>query len=473
MTTATHAVETSLEANGRILQYPRTVSGQETALTELGLARRMVAAFDGTIRYAPQLRAWLVWDGRRWAEDITGEVNRRAKKTVDALHEEARTTPDRRDALVKAWLRLQTASHIRAIVNLAETEPDVAVTVEELDADPWALNVANGILDLRNGELRSHDPAEMHTKLIEVPYDPDATAPTWERFLLEVFANDVELISFIQRFAGYSLSGDVSEHLLVFGYGSGANGKSTLLGMLRRLTGNYGLQLDPTILTSSDHDRHPTGLTDLRGARLVTTVETEANRQLAEVLVKMLTGGDPIRARRMRGDYFEFQPTATFWLAGNHLPTIRGTDLGIWRRIALVPFEVTFEGDRQDRQLPEKLVAEAPGILAWAVRGCLGWRKDGLRVPERVKAATHQYRTAQDHVGRFLTDCCAVAGDARVSAADLRAVYEEWCKQEGEQAWSQKAVGAELKDRGFSNHQVGTARVRTWLGVGLRKGERV
>jgi putative DNA primase/helicase len=439
------------------------------ALTELGLARRLVEEAKGRFRYAPEIRTWLVWDGARYAEDVTGEVHRLAKRVVDRLHAEARFANGRRDELIRAWLRFQTAARLRAIVELATTEPAVPVMMKELDADPWALNCANGVVDLRTGELRPHDPAELHTKLVPVDYEPAATAPVWQRFLGEVFAGDQTLMRFVQRFAGYSLTGDQGEQMFIFAHGSGSNGKSTMLGTLRRLTGEYGVQLDPAVLTLGHNEQHPTGLTDLRGARMVTTIETDAGKRLAEALVKMLTGGDPIRARRMRCDYFEFEPTHHIWFAANHLPAIRGTDLGIWRRIALVPFEVTFEGDRKDSDLPAKLEAEAQGILAWAVNGCLEWQRDGLQVPDRVKAATASYRTSQDHLGRFLEERCTVENTAYVSARDLRAAYETWCEEQGEKPWSAKAVGNELTDRGFDASMTGRGndRVRTWLGLGL------
>ena len=450
------------------------VSNLDPPLTELGMTRRMVTAMVGQFRYAREVRAWFVWDGSRWSEDLTGKVQRVAKETVDALHAEARSDPDRRDQLTKAWLRFQKASTIRAIVELATTEPDIPVLMYEFDADPWSLNCANGVVDLRTGEIRPHDPAELHSKLVPIDYDPTNKAPVWLRFLDEVFAGDRELVQFVKRFAGYSLAGDVREQLLIFAHGTGANGKSTLLGALRRLAGDYGVQLDPTILTAGQHEQHPTGLTDLRGARLVTTIETEAGKRLAEALVKMLTGGDPIRARRMRCDYFEFWPH-TIWLAGNHLPAIRGTDLGIWRRIALVPFDVSFEGDRQDPDLPVKLDAEAQGILTWAVEGCLEWQQHGLEVPERVKAATSAYRSSQDHLGRFLSECCTVAENDFVTTRDLRSAYECWCTEQGERPWSAQAIGRELADRAFDSGQIGQNRARTWLGLGLRpeRGEQI
>jgi putative DNA primase/helicase len=437
-------------------------------LTELGLARRFVALGEGRYRYAPEIGRWMVYEGRRWAEDVTGEADRLAKTVVDLLHAEARNS-DRREELTKAWLRFQTAPKIRGILELARTEPGVPIRMSELDADPWALNCLNGVVDLRTGMLRPHDPDELHSKLVPVEYDPLSDAPVWRRFLEEVFDGDGELTTFVQRFAGYSLTGDVSAQLMVFGHGAGANGKSTMFGILRRIAGDYAIQLDPTVLTAGQHEQHPTGLTDLRGVRLVTTIETDAGRRLAEALVKQLTGGDAIRARRMRGDYFEFEPSHHLWLAGNHLPQIRGTDHGIWRRIALLPFDVTFEGDRQDPDLPAKLDRESAGILAWAVAGCLAWQREGLALPERVRAATDQYRSSQDHLGRFLDECCVIDETAYVTAKAMRHEYLEWCERQGERSWSAKSVGAELVDRGFDSGTVGRGneKARTWVGIGL------
>jgi putative DNA primase/helicase len=361
------------------------------------------------------------------------------------------------------------------MVELAETEPGIPVTADQLDTDPWSLNVWNGTIDLRTGQLRPHDPRDLNTKIVPADYDLEAVADTWLRFLGEVFRNDEQLIGFVKRFAGYSLTGDVREQMLIFAHGTGANGKSTMLGQLRLLAGDYGVQLDPAVLTSGANDQHPTGLTDLRGARMVTTIETERDRRLAEALVKQLSGGDRIRARRMRCDYFEFAPVHHIWLAGNHLPNIRGTDLGIWRRIALVPFEVTFEGERQDPDLPAKLAAESPGILAWAVAGCLEWQRHGLQVPDRVRAATTEYRQSQDTLGRFIEEVCIVDDNSDVVASTLRASYEHWCQEQGERPWSAQAVGRELTSRGFDSALKGSKRARTWLGLGLRteQGERL
>lgn len=282
-----------------------------------------------------------------------------------------------------------------------------------------------------------------------------------------MFQGDSDVIGFVRRFAGYSLTGTVHEQKLVFCHGTGANGKSTFLNTLRAILGDYGIQLDPTVLTASAHESHPTGLTDLRGARFVATIETEQGRRLNEPLVKQLTGGDPIRARRMHKDFFEFQPSHKLWFAGNYLPRITGTDAGIWRRLALLPFEASFAGNAADRTMGERLAAEAAGILAWAIRGCQEWQKTGLAVPTRVTAATDEYRAGQDHVGRFLADCCSTGEGLHVTARDLRAAYERWCGEQGEQPWAARTVGRELGARGYDSAKVGAAATRTWIGLGL------
>ena len=244
---------------------------RERPFTELGMARRLVAAHGDAIRYVPQLGYWLVWDGRRWAEDLTGEVVRKAEAVVDESYGEAFRDLERRQDLIRAWQRFQTDAKLRAIVSLTSTKPGIPVTADQLDADPWALNVENGIVDLRTGQLRPHDPGSLFSKLVPARFDPDAACPTWERFLREIFDGNNELIGFVQRIAGYSMTGNVKEQMLIFAYGTGANGKSSLLDVLRTLAGDYGVNSTPAILTASYHQQHPTGLTDFRGARMATT----------------------------------------------------------------------------------------------------------------------------------------------------------------------------------------------------------
>ncbi len=445
--------------------YPVADDTAHYELSELGNARRLVDEHGHDLHHVPQNGAWLAWDGRRWAEDLTGEAQRRAKAVGERLLDEARGAQD--DKLFRFGLKTQSASGIANTLTLAATEPTIPVLLAQLDANPMVLNTLSGTVDLTTGNLRPHRRADLLTKLASAAYDPEAAAPTWERFLGEVFLGDADLIGFVRRYAGYSLTGDVSEQVLAFCHGTGANGKSTLLTGLRQAAGDYGMQLDPAVLTVAAHEQHPTGLTDLRGARFVSTIETEAGKRLNEALVKQLTGGDPIRARRMHRDFHEFLPSHKLWFAGNHLPRIDGTDHGIWRRLVLVPFAARFDAGHADKDLPAKLAAESAGILAWMVRGCLEWQRDGLRVPETVKTATREYRHTQDHVGRFLAEACISADHATVTARTLRTGYEAWCTEQGETPWKAQALGRELTSRGYDSAEVGHNKTRTWLGVGL------
>lgn len=419
-------------------------------ITDLWNARRLIETHGTELRHAPQLGAWLVWDGRRWAEDVTGEAVRRAKRVIDDLREVVFSDeePSAQRRRLAAWQRAQQAGRIDGLLRLASTEPGVPVLVSNLDADPWLLNVANGTLDLRSGELREHRRGDLITKLIDVDFDPDATAPTFERVLERVLP-DRDVRSFTQRALGSALTGDVSDQVLNLAHGDGANGKSTILNLVRRLLADYAVQLAPDVLWTSARDQHPTGLTDLRGARLAVTIEVEQGRGLAESLVKSLTGGEPIRARRMRCDYFEFAPTHTIFVACNHLPVVRGADDGIWRRLVVIPFLVTIPPAERDPHLPERLWAEREGVLAWLVAGCLAWQRDGLSPPPTITATTESYRVEQDHLGGFLAARCEFGSSYQAATGDLRLAYETWCEQAGAEPLSRTMFGRMLGDRGI------------------------
>ena len=440
----------------------RAVLKTEFESTDLGNARRLVAAHGEFFRHAPQLGQWLTWDGRRW--DSTGQIVRYAKQITDMILDDFRLTAD---AKLGNWgVRSQSAPCIANMVSLAKTEPDIPVMVNDLDADPWAFNVRNGTLDLHTGDRHPHRQTDLITKLANVDYDPEAQCPVWLKTLDDIFAGDQEMVKCVQRFAGYSLTGIVSEQMMTFSHGGGANGKTTLMNALRSITGDYGISLASDVLIDTGHDNHSTGITDLRGARFVTATETEEGRRFNESLVKQLTGGDPIKARRMRTDNFEFLPTHKLWMSGNHLPRTSGTDHAFWRRFKLLPFEVRFP---IDPTLSDRLLEETPGILTWAVRGCLEWQRDGLQWPPPVVNATQNYRDSQDHIGRFLADVCVVSEGCHVSTVELREAYEAWCTEQGDHAWTATRVGRELSSRGYEQKR--TSKARTWLGFGLAAEE--
>lgn len=464
-------------------QAALTAGLPDARLTDLGNAQRLVARHGQDLRYCHPWKKWLVWDGIRWKPDDTGEVMRRAKETVRSMYAETARIDDergRRDSL-KFLLKSENKDRLNAMVSLAASEPGIPVLPGDLDRDPWLLNVKNGTVDLRTGELRAHRREDLLTKLASVEYDPAAKCPRWLQFLNEIMDGNQNLIGFLQRAAGMSLTGDVSEHVLLICYGTGRNGKSTFLNTLLALTGDYGMAAAPDLLLARQGDRHPTELADLFGKRLVVAMETDEGRRLAEALVKQLTGGDPIKARRMREDFWQFTPTHKFWVATNHRPRVRGVDVAIWSRLKLVPFHVRFpDGDpRQDKRLPQKLLAELPGILAWAVSGCLTWRECGLGVPEEVRAATEAYRAEQDVLAAFINECCIINPLAKALAKDLYRTYVEWCEKNGERPMSQKFFGEQLSERGFERHR-GTGGYYNWRGIGIladleysgkRKGE--
>jgi putative DNA primase/helicase len=435
-----------------------TTQPHQWPLTDLGNAERFVAQHGASLRYNKAL-GWIVWDGCRWRTDAEHEVWQRAAQTVRSLA--TSTDPDEQ----KWGTRSEAWNRQRAMIELAQHLPGVPVRVEELDARPWLLNVTNGALDLETGQLRPHDPDDMLTKLAPVAYDPGAVAPRWEAFLERILPA-VEVRDFLQRAVGYSFTGFSAEQVLLLLYGVGANGKSTFLEVTRSIAGDYGQQTPATTLLARRSDAVPNDVARLRGARFVSAVETEANRQLAEALVKRLTGNDRIAARFLFKEFFEFDTEFSLWLATNHKPLVVGTDHAIWRRIMLVPFTEVIPDAEQDKHLRDDLLDEAPGILAWAVRGCDAWRTGQLGPPDAVLTATRQYRAEQDLLGDFLDDRCVVEPQASETAQRLYDVYRSWCEGAGEKPVTKKAFAAALRERGFESWRTNTE--RGYRGVRLR-----
>ena len=434
--------------------------------TDLGNARRFVAWEGGDLRYCHPWKRWLIYGGKRWDVDDRGEIVKRAKTIPARIHREAADAADEqtRKALGKHAAATEHARSIAAMIKLSE--PEVPVVPDELDPDPWKFNVLNGTLDLRSGRLREHSRADLITKMAPVEYDPMAKAPLWEETLERVLPSE-EVRAFFKRLCGSALAGVVAEHILPILYGTGANGKSTVINTLLEVWGEYGIQAAQDLLIAKK-GAHPTELADLFGMRFVASVETEDGRRFAESLVKQLTGGDKVRARRMREDFWQFTPTHTVFLATNHRPEVRGTDLGIWRRIHLIPFTETIPPEEQDTALPEKLRGELSGILAWAVEGCLEWRLDGLKPPDEVLTATKEYREEMDVLGAFLDECCQLGPERNVAASDLYQAYGSWCLNNGESQETQRKFGRRLTERGvFSRYKGGASGAHRWRGLDL------
>lgn len=449
---------------------PRSVSTSTTskgrALSDLGNAERLVDHFGANLRFATNAWGWMAWDGRRWCRDEDQAlVMRCAFDTVRRIHHEAAEVEDGDDRklICKHALQSERGPRLREMIALAA--PYLHAAVATFDRDPLLLNVENGTLDLRTGDLRPHAREDFITKLAPVRYDPEAHCPRWRAFLDRVLGGDDSLYLFLRRALGYSLTGDTGEHCLFFAFGTGANGKSTFLETVRAMLGDYGAQADFTTFLAKANDSPREDLASLNGARFVASAEVEAGRRLAEVAVKQFTGGDTMRVRFLHRNSFEFKPAAKLWWAANHKPTIRGTDHGIWRRIHLLPFTVQIPEAERDPDLKAKLAEELPGILAWAVRGCLEWQRDGLAPPPVVVAATAGYREEMDTLAAFLGECCEVDRAGRVEARDLYGAYKEWAAAAGEPAASQRALGMRLTERGLENRKSNGRTV--WLGLRL------
>ena len=453
-------------------EAPETSDGPGSEhLTDLGNAQRFVRQYGDGLRYVHAWGRWLVWDGKRWAANDRGQVQSLAKQAVRSMHEEALDHENRGYGrkLSKWAFSSESEARIKAMVSLARTERGIAVLPDELDSSPWLFNVQNGTIDLRTGAIRDHDPDDLLTRLTPFRYDPEAQAGRWEEFLLEIMVGRRNLVSFVQRLVGYSMTGLVTEHVLALLHGLGANGKSTLLNVLLDLFGEYGRQAEPDLLIQRRGESHPTGVAALKGARFVATSEIGAGRRMAEALVKSLTGGDRLTARFMRQDFFQFEPTHTLWLAANHKPVVKGTDAAIWRRIHLIPFDATFAVDEQDHELTDKLKTELPGILTWAVRGCLAWQKEGLCPPDAVRAATDSYRDAMDVLAGFFEEACVLEDRAEVEAKELYERYTRWAEESGERRLAKNVFGRQLQERGLEKDKHPKSRRVVYRGIGLSK----
>jgi P4 family phage/plasmid primase-like protien len=420
---------------------------------------------------------WLTWDRGRWKVDDTGRVMRFAKRTIKRLLGQLDTMKGEAEkkALLTHIKRSLSMHSLEAMVKSARSEPGIAVTPEMFDQDPWLFNVKNGTLDLRTGELRRHQRNDLLTKMSPVVYDEYAECPLWMKFLGEIYAGDQELITFIQKATGYTLTGITREQVLFICHGTGTNGKSTQIRVMSALMGEgqYALKTNLRAFTEATSQRQPTSIeyyiAKLHNVRLAYASEGEEGAKFSEGLIKDVTGGEPITGRHPYGRPFTFQPLFKLWFGTNHEPTISGTDPAIWRRPRKIPYTVNFE-DRKDETLFDKLAQELPGILRWAVKGCLLWQINGLEPPKAVKDATTAYRRAMDIVGRFIEERCILAPYAKVESTTLYQAYVKWCDDNGETALSQRKLAGQLHERGLKNDTKNdvTRRIQ-WTGIDLEK----
>jgi putative DNA primase/helicase len=452
------------------VSFLRLPSGQ----TDSANAVRLVESFGSDIKYVSEWNKWIKWNGKRWVIDtrdnqIAALAKRIGRKNWKEFSKEAARgkLDEKTTAAMTRFCRSSCSlKGVQAMIALARSEPGVAISPDQLDCDPQLLNCVNGTVNLRTGKLRQHRREDFITALCPTRFDPHAPARRFEKSIKLIFHQSENLIGFMRRFFGYSLTGDVSEQILLIPHGVGSNGKSTLFNaVMYSLGGDYCIKAKKDLLTAKRFEGHSTEMMDLFAKRLVLVSETDDGSRLDEALVKDLTGGDSIRGRRMREDSWQYNPTHKLILATNHKPIIRGTDHAIWRRLALVPFTVTFwnreageKGDaglEQDKSLPGQLKTEAAGILAWMVRGCLEWQRDGLQIPDEVKGATTEYRASQDVVAAFLKQRCTEGTTLRVKASELYKQYCDWTEGGGEDPVSQRRFGEAMTERGFGREHSG------------------
>jgi putative DNA primase/helicase len=420
----------------------------------MGNAQRFVAMHRHCVRYVKQW-GWMVYDGKRWARDDRSQVMEFAKETVRQMYREAADQPDWSRGLSEWAQRSEALTRLSSMLVLAQSEEGIAAETRDFDTNPWLLNVANGTLDLQTGELCPHAAEDLITHLAPVDYQPERRSERWETFLAEVFADDADLVRFMQRAIGYSLTGETSEPAFFVAYGTGRNGKSTLMNTVRYVMGDY-MQDAPeyTFVKKERSGGIPNDVAALAGARLVTVSETDSDQKLNMSLIKRVTGGDPITARFLQKEFFTFAPEFKAWMATNHKPVVEENTPAIWKRIYLIPFEQSFEG-REDFGLGDKLKAEAEAILVWAVEGALAWQQHGLAAPEKVIAATQAYREEQDIMAEFFAEKCETSPDKQAQARALYQAYTDWFSRDcglGRQLGEREFSGA-MAQRGFQKRK--------------------
>ncbi len=411
---------------------------------------------------------WHHWDGTRWAEDERGEATRAVADVLrEALAEAVKLDSEPRDKLIADVRKCETANFIGGVLDLAAALVPFAHTVADLDADPYLLNTANGTLDLRTGEHRPHEPADRCTKVTRAAYDPAARSEIWERFLEQVLP-DPDVRGYLQRLAGLSLLGKITEHVFTVITGTGANGKGTAYGALLFAFGDYGhaAESDLFMQAKANPNSASPALMGLRGKRLVVVSETERDQRLAVALMKNLTGGDPITARPLYGKPVTFMPSHTSLMVTNYLPKVAGDDAAVWRRIRVVPFDVVIPPEGRDGHLGERLELDADAVLAWAIEGHRQYAQHGLAEPEAVLRATGDYRQASDAIARFIAECCYLSPHACALTSELFTRWTRWAIEDGAEPLSVKKFGQALDTHGYPAGPGGRAG-RQRKGVGL------
>ena len=455
-------------------QGAQRTQGKMYRFDDTGNAERLFDAFGDMLRFCYTDKKWLYYYEGKWYTDNIGYI-RQLADSATMLQEQERVLYAHDEDMLKAFDRhLKKSRSFAGKTNMIrEAEHYAPILPQNLDRNKAVIGAKNGIIDLKTGELLPHDREAYLTKQCPVIYNPDAPDPKlWLQFLSDIFGCDPYMLDYIQKCVGYSLTGSTSEQCAFFLFGTGRNGKSTFLEIVRGILGDYATNIQPqTIMVNPKSGNAPSSdIARLKGARLVTSVEPNEGMRLDEGLLKQLTGDDVVTARKMFSEEFEFKPEFKLWMATNHKPLIRGTDTGIWRRIHLIPFEVQIPLDRVDKKLKYKLVKESEGILKWAVQGCIKWQNEGLTMPQRVLDAVREYQHEMDVISAFLDACC-MTGEGETKASKLYAVYAKWADEHNEYKMSSTKFGTELMRKDFIGRRMGKDGCRYYTGVALDSTE--
>lgn len=421
---------------------------------DVGNGLRLVDHFGDIIRYSYEDKTWYIYNGRYWEEDKSGEITTIAVEVADYLKKEQPVISDSeaKDKAMKAWQKWIKSSHSSSGINnmISMSQRLVPVRHGDFDKEPMYLNAQNGYVDLATGELHPHDSKMMFSKIAGCAYNPNARSKAWEDCLSLIFCHDAELIHYVQKLAGYAITGSTAEQIMAFFYGDGRNGKSVFLNALQTAAGSYARTMDAQTIMAKRGMTNNAATSDvarLEGARLVAASESNEGERLDESRIKQITGGDTIVARKLYGSEFEFKSVAKIFMATNHKPIVRGTDTGIWRRIRLIPFAHTITDDEVDKELADKLTNDAEAILNWLVQGAIMWQREGLKEPKAVSVVTDGYRESMDLVDRFISDCCEVSESSSCSASVLYRKFKEWANENGEYQYSSTKFGLEISKK--------------------------
>ena len=437
-------------------------------LTDTGNGQRFADQHRDIVKYCYPANRWFAWDGTRWKPDSEGSVRQLAKQTTRGIYQEAAREPDpEKSQKIGKWAAASESSFRQeAMLKMAQSEPGIPVLPEQMDTNRWLLNVQNGTIDLKTGELLPHRKSDLITKMVPVKYDPDATCSRWLEFLETIMAGDDEMVNYLCRVAGYALTGDAGAQCLFVCHGNGQNGKSTYLNVKQSILEDYALQTGFDTFTIKKNEGIRNDIARMRTARMVVAIETGDGKRLDEQVVKQLTGGDKVTARFLHQEHFEFRPQFKVFLAANQKPTIYGQDFAIWRRVKLIPFDVKIPPETRINNYERVLLEEKEGILNWMVFGCLEWQRIGLADPEKVKMATEAYRSEMDVLEEFIDSCCMMADGLKTSHGILYAAYEGWCEESKEVPFKTRTFAKMLQSRGFNYTKV--HHLKTWKGIGLR-----